>query len=276
MKAGSIKSLSVGRKDLFLLAPDDIHEEDGWNVRINGEELETHIRQLADSIKEIGVLQPITVYMNEGKAVITDGHCRLQAVKLAITEGAEIKSIPVRTEEKHSNDADRVLSMLTRNSGKSLSMPEQAEVVKRLLSFGWTAAEISRKTGYSRQHTGNLVAYLSAPSEVHSLVNNGQVSPTMAIAQVKKEGAGALKTINAAVQVANNQGKSKATAKHVVVNACAIHGHIVKHAFKIIRDHAAELYGNEESNENGLLEKSERIEHHCDCLEGLLKKKDGE
>jgi ParB/RepB/Spo0J family partition protein len=242
MKPGNIKTISVGRKDLYSLSPDDIREENGWNVRVEGDDLDSHIRLLADSIKEIGVLQPITVYMQGGFAFITDGHCRFQAVKLAISEGAEIKSIPVRTEEKTANDADRVLSMLTRNSGRSLSMPEQAEVVRRLLAFGWSSADISKRTGQSRQHLGNLETFLSAPEEVKNLVNAGKVSPTMAITQVRKEGgAAALQTINAAVVTAKTQGKKKATKKHLAKNTINLAVNVIDLAFKQIEEFANSL-----------------------------------
>lgn len=214
-KTGNIKKLAVGRKDLFILAPEDIHENEGWNVRQDTEDLQAHIRQLANSIIEVGVLQPLTVFMDGPRAVITDGHCRLLAVKLAIAEGADIKGVPVRTEERFSNEADRVLSMLTRNSGRPLAIPEQAEVVKRLLSFNWTEAEISRKTGSSRQHVNTLVCFLASPEAIKEMVKNGQVSATTAVNVVREEGEGAVGTLKGAVDKANQEGRSKATPKDI-------------------------------------------------------------
>lgn len=215
-KTGSIKKLSVGRKDLFLLAPEDIQEDPGWNVRHDTEDLQNHIRSLADSIKEIGVQQPLTVFMQGPSAIVTDGHCRLLAVNLAISEGADIKAVPVRTEERYSNEADRVLSMLTRNSGRQLTIPEQAEVIKRLLSFNWTEAEIARKTGSSRQHINTLVHFLASPSEIQNMVKSGQVSATTAVNQVRKEGEGAVGTLKSAVNTAQQEGRKKATGRHIM------------------------------------------------------------
>ena len=62
MKKGNIKKIAVGRKDLYMLAPCSIAIDEGWNVRQDTEDLKSHIRQLADSIKEIGVQLPLTVY----------------------------------------------------------------------------------------------------------------------------------------------------------------------------------------------------------------------
>lgn len=212
-KKGGIKQLSLGRKDLFLISPNDIQEQPGWNVREENEALQEHVRGLADSIKELGVLQPLTVYMDNNVPIVTDGHCRLLAVKLAIKEGAEIKAIPVRTEERFSNEADRVLTLLTRNNGKQLAIPEQAEVVRRLLAFNWSESSISRKTGLSKQHIYTLIKYLSSPPEVKDMVKNGEVSATLAISQLRKEGAAAVNTLKDGLKKAKRQGKKKATAK---------------------------------------------------------------
>lgn len=213
--AKRLKDLALGTKDLFMLNPAIIQEEPGWNVRQPSAELEMHIRQLADSIKEIGVLEPVTVYLKDGSPVLTNGHCRLMAVRLAIAEGAEIKAIPARAEERYANDADRVLGMLTRNSGKPLTSLEQAEVVKRLLAFGWAEGEIAKKTGYSVTHIANLLRLAAAPAQITEMVRNGEVSARQAVKTIRKEGEGAADVLGAALAKAREAGKSKATGKHV-------------------------------------------------------------
>ena len=76
-----IQELAEGRRDLFMFDPDKLVESDGWNVRKPGPELDSHIRWLADSIKEKGVQEPLTIYMNGTIPTVTNGHCRLAAVK---------------------------------------------------------------------------------------------------------------------------------------------------------------------------------------------------
>lgn len=212
---GNIKKMASGRRDLFLLDPELIREDPEWNVRQDCDDLQSHIRTLANSIKELGVQQPLTVFMKGESVTVTDGHCRLLAVKLAISEGAEIKSIPVRTEERFSNEADRVLSMLTRNSGRPLSIPEQADVIKRLLAFGWTESEIAKKTGSSQQHINTIIHFISSPVEVQQMVKSGDVSATMAVQQVRRNGDEAVGVLKGAVAVARKAGKKRATAKHL-------------------------------------------------------------
>ncbi len=210
-----LKDLAVGTKDLFMLAPEIIQEEPGWNVRRATPDLEAHIRQLADSIREIGVQEPVTVYLKGEIPVLTNGHCRLAAVRLAISEGAEIKAIPARAEERYANDADRVLGMITRNSGRPLAPLEQAEVLKRLLSFGWSEAEVAKKTGWSITHVKNLLLLVAAPEKVRGMVAQGTVSARHAVETLRKEGESAQGVLAQAVATAQAAGAKRATAKHM-------------------------------------------------------------
>jgi len=213
---GGIKGLALGRKDLFMIDPRELQEEPGWNQREEGPGLDAHVRWLADSIKENGVQEPITVYLKDGLPFITNGHCRQRAALLAISEGADIKAVPVRVEERGTNDADRIVSMITRNGGKEFTSLEKAKVVKLLLGYGLTVAEISKKTSFSHTTVGDLLRLCEAPQAVVEMIRNGDVSPTMATDVLRKEGAieGA-KTLTEAVVVAKSEGKKKATAQHL-------------------------------------------------------------
>lgn len=207
--------ICVGVKDLYSLDPRLITEKPGFNVRVENEELTAHIEQLATSIAEIGVQQPLTVYMDGDNAIITDGHCRLAATMLAISRGADIKSVPVRVEERYSNEADRTLSLLSRNSGKPLTVLEQSSVVKRLLAFGWSESDVRKKTGYSTTHIKNLIELSAAPTVIQYMVGKGQVSATQAVKTVKKDGDKAAEKLQSAVKTAAATGKKKASAKHI-------------------------------------------------------------
>ncbi len=208
------KGCGGGVKDLFMLDPNIIQEKPGWNVRTPGPDLDAHIRWLADSIKAVGVQEAVTVYLENDVPILTNGHCRLLAVKLAISEGAEIRAIPARAEERYANDADRVLGMITRNGGKPLTPMEQAEVVKRLLAFGWEVGEIATKTGFSRTHINNLEKLAAAPAAVAEMVKGGQVSARTAVKVMREKGAEAPAVLAGAVKTAGEAGKRRASAKH--------------------------------------------------------------
>jgi len=212
-----IKSIAERRTDVFWLNPLYIAETPGWNVRYDNQDLRDHIRFLADSIKEIGVKQPLTVYMEGDVPTVTDGHCRLMAVNLAISEGADIKSIPVRVEEKYSNIADRALSMLVRNSGKPLEAREKAKAVKLLIDFGWPMKDICAKTGFSPSKVQDFIALLSASPVVNEMIDKGEVSPTTAARAIRKHGnKGGEEKLQEAVDKAKDEGKVKASINDVL------------------------------------------------------------
>ena len=74
-KTGGLKALSTDRSDLFRLNPYNITVKDGWNSRdMRDPDNQAHVDELARSITAIGVQEPLTVYMDGGKPVLTDGH----------------------------------------------------------------------------------------------------------------------------------------------------------------------------------------------------------
>jgi ParB/RepB/Spo0J family partition protein len=170
---------------------------------------------LADSIKAVGVLNPIVVRYDSGKVTLVDGESRLRAVKLALSEGAEIKSIPVITEAQHTSEEDRVASLLTRNTGKPLNFIERGDVFAKLIGYGWTEADIARKTGITGAHVNNIMQLHSAAPSVKKAVEAGKISPSLAVQQIRDHGKDAVKAINAAIEDANAAGKQKATAKNI-------------------------------------------------------------
>lgn len=216
-----IKAIALGRSDVFRLDPRDIHIKDGWNSREDTPELDEHIDMLARSISVEGVKEPLTVWWEEGKAYVSDGHCRIRGTWRAIEHyGADIKSVPVKTEDRYSSDADRLFSQIVRNSGKPLTPFEQGKVFKRLLAFGWTEKDISEKAGITPKRVSQVMSLMAAPQEVHEMVRSGEVSSSLAIKQVQsEEPKQAVENLKAAVQTAKDAGKTRATAKHLPATA---------------------------------------------------------
>jgi ParB/RepB/Spo0J family partition protein len=211
----SLKTLAVGRSDMFRINPFNLHIRDGWNSREESVENAEHIDNLAQSIAEMGVLEPLTCYLDDGKLYITDGHCRLKATYRAIeVYGAEIVSIPVKTEPKGSSEADRLLSQIVRNSGKPLSQLELGSVCKRLQGYGWTVEQIAKKASISLARVGQLLQLHAAPEAIKERINAGEVSATLALNVVRSNSdKDAVAIIDNAVEKAKSNGKSKATAK---------------------------------------------------------------
>ena len=199
-------------ENILQLEPGDLVEREGWNVRLeNDPENIAHIGQLAESIFNVGVLEPLTAYRDgtdaEGAAryIVTNGHCRLAAVRQAIARGAPIRSVPVRLEPKSASEADHTFSMVARNTGKNLSQLELGFACKRLIAFGWSDTDLAAKSGYSLQHIRNVLTLAAAPKPVTDLVETGQVSASLAVQAIAAEGDGAGETLQAAVEVAKEE-----------------------------------------------------------------------
>ena len=98
----AIKDVASGRSDLYRLDPKIIQIKEGWNSREATDPANSsHIAELANSIREVGVKKPLVCYMENDIVYVTDGHCRLQAVMHLIEEGVEIKTVPVMVEDRY-------------------------------------------------------------------------------------------------------------------------------------------------------------------------------
>lgn len=226
MSKTGIQSLAVGRKDVLRIAPADLHIREGWNCRdVNFNPDDEDDLALAKSIAEVGVKQPLTAVWDEQKAYLTDGHRRLLATIYAIEHlSADIKSVPVQTEDRYANEAERVLSQIVRNNGKPLSAIEFSRVYKRLIDLGWTEKEIASKVGRSIQWVKNLLQLNAAPAEVANMVRENKVSATMALTALKDSGGDvtvAADRLMDAIETAKAAGKKRATPKYMVIKVSA-------------------------------------------------------
>lgn len=209
-----MKSAAIGRSDVFHIPVHQIHVKDGWNVREMGtEDNQTALRELVDSIKEIGVQEPLTGYFDGEHVYLTDGHRRLEATLIAIDEGAPIEYLKVKSEGRGSNEADRVASMLVRNSGKPLTPWEQSKVVKRLVNYGWETRRIANTMGKSTSYVTQLLNLQTAPEDIQQMVRQDVVAAGIA-AQVSKTASG-VETLRKLKEKADQEGKAKVATKDI-------------------------------------------------------------
>jgi ParB/RepB/Spo0J family partition protein len=205
-----LASLSVGRSDFFRIDPRVLKVRDGWNCREDYGDID----ELAASIAEVGVKEPLTVVYEAGEAWVTDGHRRLKATLQAIASGAEIVSVPCKSEDRYSNDADRLFSQILRNSGKPFTALENAKVYQKLIGFGWTQADIAKKAGISQSRVSQVLELLTLPEGVKKLVTSGQVSASLAAATVSEHNPQkAMQILQDAVASAQVEGRTRATAR---------------------------------------------------------------
>jgi ParB family chromosome partitioning protein len=224
---GSIKKGFAERSsaDLWKMPAknlEDLKIMPGLNIRIEGPELDAHIRGLADSMKIDGykMAKPVEVIVlkEDGKDVIyvTDGHCRLRAVKIAIAEGAPIQQISVVTlPSKGCDIKDLTVGLFQANSGKGLTAFEKAIGCKRLANFGMPPQEIADRTGITREYVGILLDAITAPMSIVTMIQNGEVSLTYAVEVLRKHGEASVEILRNGLQVAKAAGKKNVSNKFI-------------------------------------------------------------
>tara|TARA_B100002052_G_scaffold228544_1_gene211088 strand:- start:1210 stop:2058 length:849 start_codon:yes stop_codon:yes gene_type:complete len=132
------------------------------------------LKELSDSIKERGIIQPIVVRRSEdldGKYEIVAGERRWQAA-----QNAGLHDVPVII-----INADNLKSLefaIVENvQRKDLNPIEEAEGYKRLIDdFNYDQDKVSKFIGKSRAHISNCLRLLSLPKEVIELIIDEKIS----------------------------------------------------------------------------------------------------
>lgn len=190
----TMSAADANSSDLYKVPVDHLRVLPGFNVRIKDAAYDAHIRQLADSIKASGFFthRPIAGYAavegDRNVIYVTDGHCRLEAAKLAISEGAPIERLPVVMAAKGTSTEDLTYELLTTNIGKSLSPLEEAIAIKRLIRYGHEPKDIASRLGCTVSKIEDRLLFISMPKTVLDMVNDGKVSYTNAIALYRQHG----------------------------------------------------------------------------------------
>ena len=133
----------------------------------DGEKLD----ELAQSIKENGVIQPIIVRQSPviGYEILA-GERRYRASLLA-----GLRSIPAVV--KQLSDQEMMVQSIIENlQRENLNPIEEARAYESLVEKGFTHAEIADKMGKSRPYISNSIRLLSLPEQILSEVENGKLS----------------------------------------------------------------------------------------------------
>jgi len=142
---------------------------------------EARLLELADSIKQYGVLQPLTVSRVEKEkadgGLVTEyeliaGERRLRASKIA-----QVLQVPVIIRVGDSSLMKLELAILENLQREDLNAVDRARAFFRLVSeFKFTHAEVAKKMGRSREYVSNSLRILSLPEEVLNALSEGKIS----------------------------------------------------------------------------------------------------
>lgn len=140
------------------------------------------LEELASSIKEHGVFQPIIVKKSIKGYEIIAGERRFRASKLA-----GLEKIPAIIRE-FTDEQMMEIALLENLQRENLSSIEEAEAYHTMIqNLGLTQDELAKKVGKSRSHITNILGLLRLPKEVQQEVANGNITMGHARALSKLE-----------------------------------------------------------------------------------------
>ena len=179
----AVKKGGLGR-GLDALFQDNIMESDSGVVTLRLSEIKPNheqprkffdegaLAELADSIREHGVLQPLIVRpMLGGEYQLIAGERRYRAAMMA-----QVMSVPVIIREFSDMEAMEV-ALVENLQRRDLNPVEEGEGYKALAQqFNLTQTEIAQKVGKSRSAVANAMRLVELPDEVKEAVSDNLLS----------------------------------------------------------------------------------------------------
>lgn len=210
------KDNKIARKvDGFRAKLSEIKIVDGFNVRLDDDELREHIAAIAGAVAAGLPIPPIEVWVNPetGEMEVVDGHCR-HAGYCLYAESANDFDGWVSVTKFEGTRAQRKARIVNSNTQLKLKPIELARVYADLRdNEGYSRLQIAQEVGRSPAHVDQMLLLASAKQEVQEAVERGEISSTEAVKLQRDHGDDAPVELERRKEEARKQGKDKVTAK---------------------------------------------------------------
>jgi ParB family transcriptional regulator, chromosome partitioning protein len=178
------------------------------------------LKELAESIRSNGVMQPILVRAIEARNgaayEIIAGERRWRASKIA-----GLKTVPVLVKEIEDRKALE-MALIENIQRQDLSALEESEGYQQLMdNFSYTQEELSVVVGKSRSHVANSLRLLVLPQSIKDALNDGEITAGHARALMKADEPEALvyEVVRRGLNVRQTESLAKAGGLPVVESA---------------------------------------------------------
>ena len=142
---------------------------------------EDRLQELAASIRQYGVLQPLVVSRQE--TMLENGGIRVEYEliagerRLRASKIAGVSQIPVLVRTGDDSRAKLELAIIENLQREDLNAVERAQSFQRLADeFKLTWAEVGRKMGKSREYVSNTVRILMLPQDILDALSKGKIT----------------------------------------------------------------------------------------------------
>lgn len=158
------------------------------------------LKELAKSLEEHGILQPVLVREREGRYELVAGERRWRAAQMA-----GLQTIPVIIRQLDDSQAGE-LSLIENLQREDLTAIEEAQAYRLMMErYQYTQEMLSQKIGKSRSHIANTLRILNLPFSILEMLESGKISAGHARALLSLPGP---KEQLAAAREIANQGMS--------------------------------------------------------------------
>jgi len=132
---------------------------------------EEKLKELASSIKEHGILQPLVVSKKDDHYQLIAGQRRLKAAELA-----GIKQLPVIV-RKASDQQNLELALVENVQRDNLNPIEKAYAYEQLINeFNFNQQDVSKRVGKSREVVANSLRLLKLPAQIQRAIAEGEIT----------------------------------------------------------------------------------------------------
>ncbi len=129
------------------------------------------LQELADSISEHGVIQPLIVRLADNGYELVAGERRWRAARLA-----GLKSVPCLLREL-TEEENALVAIIENMQREDLNPVEEAEGLNRMIdNFGLTQEQVSKSVGKSRPYITNSLRLLKLPAEIKEMLSQGSLT----------------------------------------------------------------------------------------------------
>ena len=129
------------------------------------------LKELAKSLEEHGILQPVLVREREEHYELVAGERRWRAAKMA-----GLQTIPVIIRQLDDSQAGE-LSLIENLQREDLTAIEEAQAYRLMMErYQYTQEMLSQKIGKSRSHIANTLRILNLPYSILEMLESGKIS----------------------------------------------------------------------------------------------------
>lgn len=178
-----MKSTGLGKGLSALIDDTEIVEQEGATVEIDINKIdickdqprkhfdEDKLKELADSVKQHGIIQPLVLNKNGSRYMIVAGERRFRAARMA-----GLKYVPAVIREFDKKEILEI-SIIENIQREDLNPIEEANAIMSLMNdYGLTQERVAERIDRSRSTIANTLRLLTLPKNVAAMVATGELS----------------------------------------------------------------------------------------------------